>query len=310
MNVLRGILDLLEGIYVHIMILVDTLIAAVLFLIPKKSKDVAGEIVLVTGSGSGIGRLMALEFAKRGATLVLLDINESSIKDVAKEIEEIGADAYYYKVDLSKREDVYNVADKVKEAVGDVDILVNNAGVVTGKKFMDSPDKMIQLTMDVNTTAHFWTIKSFLPSMIERNHGHIVTIASSAGLFGTKGLIDYCASKFAAVGLDESLRFELMFMGLRGVHTTVVCPFFINTGMFDGVKTRFPSIMPIVEPEVAVNKIMRGILTNEKNVYIPAVIRLLVKLRDLLPDTAKSRMFRFYGTDACMDHFTGRTKKD
>ncbi|XP_033099452.1 epidermal retinol dehydrogenase 2-like [Anneissia japonica] len=308
--VTKIIVDFLEGIYVHFMLLVDMIVAIVLFIIPKKSKDVAGEFVLVTGSGSGIGRLLALEFAKRGATLVLWDINESAIKDVAGEIEEQGGEAYTYKVDLSKREEVYSIAEKVKKDVGDIDILVNNAGVVTGKKFMDSPDKMIQLTMDVNIGAHFWTIKSFLPSMIERNHGHIVTIASSAGLFGTKGLIDYCASKFAAVGLDESLRYELMFMGNEGVHTTVVCPFFINTGMFDGVKTRFPSLLPIIEPEVAVAKIMSGILTNEKEVYAPGIIRVLVKLRDILPDRAKCRVFQFFGTDTCMDHFVGRTKND
>lgn len=74
--------------------------------------------------------------------------------------------------------------------------------------------------------------------MMEKNHGHIITIASSAGLFGVASLVDYCASKFGAVGIHESLTSELSIMGLDGVHTTVVCPFYINTGMFDGVKTR------------------------------------------------------------------------
>ena len=82
------------------------------------------------------------------------------------------------------------------------------------------------------------TTKAFLPSMIEKNHGHVVTIASSAGFFGVSGLCDYCASKFAAVGIDESLFMELGALKRDGVHTTVVCPYFINTGMFDGVKTR------------------------------------------------------------------------
>lgn len=75
--------------------------------------------------------------------------------------------------------------------------------------------------------------------MMKRNHGHIVNIASSAGLVGVTGLADYCASKFAAVGFDESLRFEMESLGKDGIHTTVVCPFFINTGMFDGAKTRY-----------------------------------------------------------------------
>jgi short-subunit dehydrogenase len=82
------------------------------------------------------------------------------------------------------------------------------------------------------------TAKAFLPDMMSRNHGHLVTIASAAGLFGVNGLADYCASKFGAVGFDESIREELFNLGKDGVHTTVVCPSFINTGMFDGVKMR------------------------------------------------------------------------
>ena len=82
------------------------------------------------------------------------------------------------------------------------------------------------------------TIKAFVPAMIKNNHGHVITVASGAGLFGVAGLVDYCASKFGAVGIHESLTSELSIMGKDGVHTTVVCPFFIDTGMFDGVKSR------------------------------------------------------------------------
>ena len=74
--------------------------------------------------------------------------------------------------------------------------------------------------------------------MLEQNHGHIVTIASSAGLAGIAGLADYCSSKFAAVGFTESLQMELVSMKKSGVHTTVICPYIINTGMFDGAKSR------------------------------------------------------------------------
>ena len=82
------------------------------------------------------------------------------------------------------------------------------------------------------------TIKAFVPDMISKNHGHVITIASAAGLFGTAGLMDYCASKFGAVGINESLMMELEAIGCTGVNTTVVCPYFIDTGMFDGVKSR------------------------------------------------------------------------
>ena len=81
-------------------------------------------------------------------------------------------------------------------------------------------------------------VKAFLPAMLRRNHGHVVTIASAAGLFGVTGLADYSASKCAVIGFDDSLRDELAYLGKDGVFTTVVCPFYINTGMFDGVKSK------------------------------------------------------------------------
>ena len=141
-------------------------------------------------------------------------------------------------------------------------VLINNAGIVTGKKLDQLTDEMIERTFNVNAVSHFWvgkrqretetekeeeginnvsslqTIKSFLPDMISKNHGHIITIASGAGLFGVPGLVDYCSSKFAAVGTHSSLTLELEANNNAGVHATVVCPYFIDTGMFDGVKSK------------------------------------------------------------------------
>ena len=91
----------------------------------------------------------------------------------------------------------------------------------------------------------FQTTKAFLPAMLKRDHGHIVSIASGAGLGGTCGLCDYCASKFGAVGFQESLHMELKAMK-KEIHTTVVCPYYINTGMFDGAQTRCVISMSII----------------------------------------------------------------
>eukprot|EP00106_Octopus_bimaculoides_P018027 XP_014785469.1 PREDICTED: retinol dehydrogenase 10-B-like [Octopus bimaculoides] len=128
--------------------------------------------------------------------------------------------------------------DCVKNEIGNVDILVNNAGIVTGKNLLDCTDQDIIKTMQVNVLAHFWTIKAFLPKMIERNSGHIVTISSTAGVIGVNKLTGYCASKFACVGLDEALRSELSSLKKDGVHMTLACPYYTNTGMFLGAKTR------------------------------------------------------------------------
>ena len=94
-------------------------------------------------------------------------------------------------------------------------------------------------TMVVNAESHFWTVKEFLPSMIQRNSGHIVSIASMAGLASTAGMADYNASKFAAVGFNEAVRIEMKYLG-KSIKCTTICPCYIDTGMFNGVKTSFP----------------------------------------------------------------------
>lgn len=123
---------------------------------PPPRKDISGEIIFLSGAGSGLGRLMAFKFAKLGATVVCVDINESANDETVREIQSQGLKACGYKCDCSSREDIYRVADLVKSEVGDVTMLINNAGIVSGKKFMDTDDRLIQKTFEVNTMAHFW----------------------------------------------------------------------------------------------------------------------------------------------------------
>ena len=121
-----------------------------------KYKNVDGEVVVITGAGSGIGRLMALEFAKRNAIVALWDINEKENNLVAEEITRNGFKAHAYYCDCSKREDIYRAAKRVTDEVGEVTFLVNNAGIATGKNILDCPDNLIQKTIDINTMAHIW----------------------------------------------------------------------------------------------------------------------------------------------------------
>jgi len=272
---------------------------------PKK--DLKGKVALVTGGGSGIGKLTSLSLAKKGCVLVLWDINNDSIRTVAEEIKTLGGVAHYFQCDISSREKVYEVAEKVKSTIGQVDILINCAGIVTGKKFLECSDDLIIKTFQINTLAHFWTVKAFIPSMIQRNLGHIVTIASCAGLVGVSGLSDYCASKFAVVGFDESLRCELKKNGKNGVKTTCVCPYYINTGMFDGVKTRFPSLLPILDPNYVADRITSAIETGDEEVIImPSFSEWTPLLRFLLPIPAFDAISTYFGVNSSMDEFIGR----
>lgn len=123
---------------------------------------------------------------------------------------------------------------------------------MTGKSIFNSSEAAIERIMDVNTNAHFWMIREFVPDMMERNSGSVVAISSMAGMVGTANLNDYCASKYAVVGLMESLEGELYNEGKRGVHCTVVCPYYIDTGMFAGVN---PGLLPLLTPRYVVDKV-------------------------------------------------------
>jgi all-trans-retinol dehydrogenase (NAD+) len=131
-----------------------------------------------------------------------------------------------------------------KDKFGPVTLLINNAGIVSGKPILELSDFMIKKTIEVNTIAHLYTIREFLPDMIKLNKGHIVSISSIAGVVGlTKGS-DYSASKFGAFAVDECLRLEMK-KNNYNIKTTCICPYYINTGMFDGVKSNF--FMPILD---------------------------------------------------------------
>jgi all-trans-retinol dehydrogenase (NAD+) len=302
----------LDFIVTHIKFYYYILEAIVLFFVPPRFryKNVKGQIVLITGSGSGIGRRMAHRFAKLGCKLVLWDINSEANEQTAAEVRQLNAEAFPYTCDLSKSDAVYRTANEVKDKVGDVDILVNNAGIVSGKKILQCSDAMIRKTMEVNALAHFWTVKAFLPAMLSRNRGHIVTVASSAGLFGASGLVDYCASKFAAVGLDDSLRAELHMQGKTGVHTTVVCPYLIDTGLFHGSQSRLPFLLPPLKEDYVAEKIVEAVLINKELLCLPRLIYIFLAAKHLLPHKAAHVASDFFGGNSLMDGFQGRSKLD
>lgn len=268
-------------------------------------KTIEGSIALVTGGASGIGKLTAFGLAAAGARVVIWDVAEDALRKAEAEAADRGLAVRGYACDVSKREAVYAQARRVADEVGPVDILVNNAGVVSGRTFLETSDEKIELTMAVNTMASFWTIKAFLPGMLERGRGHLVTIASAAGIIGVTGLADYSASKFAVFGLHEALRMELGRLK-SDVRTTVVCPFFIDTGMFAGVRTRFPLLLPILKQEIAAARIVRAILRGKKRLLMPPMVYTVYLLR-LFPVAVFDAVANLFGINRSMDHFTGRS---
>lgn len=269
-------------------------------------KDIKGQVVLITGGGSGIGRVMCLKFAARGAKIVTWDVNAAGNDETVRQVVDAGGLCRAYTVDLCDRRAIYAASAKVKQEVGKVDILINNAGVVTGKKLLNSPDDEIIRTFEVNTLSHFWTVKAFLGDMMLSNKGHIVTVSSIGGWIGCNNLVDYCSSKFAAVGFDESLRLELKTEGATGVKTTVVCPIYIDTGMFEGIRANF---VRLLTPEWVANEIVDATLMDVTVLMLPKTMRLAVIMKLILPEKISYRLSQMFGMTVMMDKFVGRRKE-
>ncbi|KAB1643395.1 SDR family oxidoreductase [Gulosibacter chungangensis] len=264
------------------------------------SSKLRGRTLLITGGGSGIGRLMAIKAAERGARVVIWDLSVDAGLAVRDEIRRSGASAESFAVDVSDREEVARAAT----ATGAVDVLINNAGVVTGKRLLEASADEIERTYRVNVLALYWVTRAFLGDMIERRRGTVVTISSAAGIVGVAKQTDYSASKFAAFGFTESLRQELRKDRTR-VRTLTVCPYYIDTGMFEGVRTRFPRLLPILDADDAAVRIIRAIERGKRQLVMPPFVR-VIPITRMLPTRVFDFLMDFVGVNSTMDHFVGR----
>jgi all-trans-retinol dehydrogenase (NAD+) len=267
--------------------------------------QIHGKNVLITGGASGIGRLMALKLAELRAHVIIWDIDEANLERVAGEIRERSGSVAVYRCDVTKRSEVYRVAELVRKEAGRVEILINNAGIVSGKTFLECSDEQIERSMGVNIMAHFWTVRAFLPDMIRARSGHIVTIASAAGIVGVSRLVDYCSAKFAAVGFDEALRMEIK-QQKWDIRTTVVCPYFINTGMFEGTRTRFSWLLPILDEDHVAARIVQAVRKNKRRLLMPPTVYSVWLLR-YLPVFLFDIIVNLLGINSAMHTFKGRS---
>jgi all-trans-retinol dehydrogenase (NAD+) len=200
---------------------------------------------------------------------------------------------------------VADAAAEAEQRLGGVDVLVNNAGVVAGAELLDLTDEQIERVMAVNAMAPFWCTRAVLPGMVERSRGHIVTIASMAAAMGVPRLVDYAASKHAAYGFAEALRVELARTAPM-LQTTVVLPFYIDTGMFDGAQTRVPWLLPILSEERVAQRVITAVERNQPRVFLPPLGRAAF-VGQLLPPRWFDAIANALGVHGSMDQFNGRS---
>lgn len=258
--------------------------------------------VLITGGASGIGKIMSRLMLERGAEKVIIwDINQESIDMVTKEFNLLGK-IEGYQVDVTNLEQIKQTAERCKH----VDILINCAGIVVGKFFNEHTDNDIRKEMEVNAIAPMNVAKAFLDDMFERNFGQICNIASAAGLLANPKMSVYAASKWSIIGWSDSLRVEML-QQKKNIHITTVLPYYINTGMFDGVQ----SLLPILKPEKAATAIVNAIESNKKMITIPRYMYSVSRLAQGLLSIGGFDWFagKFLGIYNTMKYFTGRVKQ-
>lgn len=267
---------------------------------------IKGSNVLITGGASGIGRLMGQIALEKGANaLIIWDINEENIRLTAEELSAKG-NVLAHRVDVGDVDNVHSAYRATVEQCGRVDVLINCAGIVTGNRTFDRVDiSEIDRTIRINTIAPMYVAREVLPDMLERNCGHVCNIASAAGMLGNPRMSVYAASKWAAIGWSESLRIE-MDERRNNVHITTVAPYYINTGMFDGVQSR---LIPILDPARTARKIIRAIEKDKTFCGLPFPFHLIRLCQGILPTCVFDFFFgRVFGVYHTMDHFTGRRK--
>ncbi|KAL5397590.1 hypothetical protein PMIN06_012336, partial [Paraphaeosphaeria minitans] len=207
------------------------------------------EVVVVTGGSDGIGKSIVFLLAEKGIKVGVLDVQPLTY--------EAPPSVQFFQCDLGSKEAIEATASSVRSALGDPTVLINNAGVARGKSILDSTEKDIRLTFNVNALSHYFLAHQFLPSMIQRNHGMIVTVASLAAYLPAPNMVDYASSKAAALAFHEGLSAELAtHYKADKVRTVVMCQGYTRTALFEGFAGN--SLYPETVAEEIVKAVLKG----------------------------------------------------
>jgi NAD(P)-dependent dehydrogenase (short-subunit alcohol dehydrogenase family) len=215
--------------------------------------DLQGKVSIITGAASGIGKACAIEFARLGAQVVVVDINEPAANSVA---EEVGGLALA--CDVSDETAVNDMVARAVSHFGLIDVLFNNAGVATGGNPLTTPVDVWHTQWDVNVMAHIYAIRAVLPSMLQRESGYILHTSSMAGILTSQGNLTYAATKHAVVGIAEWMAINYFDQGIR---TSLLAPLGVRTPMLGDTNSAFAQTAagPIKEPEEVAQQVANAI---------------------------------------------------
>jgi len=245
--------------------------------------DMTGKVALVTGGASGMGRIIALRLAARGAKVAIFDVNEEGLAETAALAEGISP----FRCDISSIEDVEAKVAEIASSLGPIDHLVHAAALMPSHKLIDETHESMERLFRINYFGTTYLVKAVLPAMLERKSGRIIAFGSVAGYAMVPHMGAYCATKAAVNTYMEVLQNEIRG---SGVNVHLVCPPAVNTPLIDqALETDFPgSIMEakksgrLANPEKIVDAIDKGVAKNKDIIY-PGEARLLQLWHALFP---------------------------
>jgi len=204
------------------------------------------KVALITGSGRGIGRAIALKFAREGADVIALDIDIQSARETAREVESLGRKAQSYSCDISNFGTTQEVLKAAIEQFGKMDILVNNAGITKDNLLLRMTEEEWDLVLKVNLKGVFNVTKAVLRQMLRQKNGKIINIASVIGIMGNVGQANYAASKAGLIAFTKSLAKEV---ASRNINVNAIAPGYIQTRMTESlsedIKEQMLSLIPL-----------------------------------------------------------------
>lgn len=260
--------------------------------------------VLITGAAGGLGRALARQAADRGADLLLCDLDAERLHQLRDELSHADGEHRVRAFDIRD-------PDRTREGIAEladgrpVDVVINNAAVVGAQPLHALDPATVRRTVETDLLGPLWVLRSVLPEMRERGSGHLVTIASAAGLAGAERLSDYAAAKAGLIAVDDCLRAELR--DHPGIRTTLVCPYVLDTALFAGFQAHAGPLLRTQNAGQVATRILDAIERDRRRLLIPGFLY-TVFLARLLPVSWFDRLMSALGLSDAMRGFRGRSR--